>query len=95
MDSKRGFIKIIILAIISLALVKYFFNWSLFEAIDSERGQATVDYIHKLVDAIWAYISTPVIFIWTRIIWPILSLLWETFLAFLSWSEANISTPAE
>ncbi|OHB10326.1 MAG: hypothetical protein A3G05_00285 [Candidatus Zambryskibacteria bacterium RIFCSPLOWO2_12_FULL_45_14] len=64
---KRGFISWLILIIIALALLKYFFNWSIFEAIESEKGRNTVLYIRDVLNTSWAYIKVPVIYVWQKI----------------------------
>ena len=64
---KRGFISWLILIIIALALLKYFFNWSIFEAIESEKGRNTVLYIRDALNTSWAYIKVPVIYVWQKI----------------------------
>lgn len=84
----------IILIIIALALLKYFLNWSVFDAAASPQGQQTVSYTHQVIYTVWHYISAPVIFIWERILWPVLSLVWSTFQAFISWGQHNASTPS-
>ncbi|MBI1974365.1 MAG: hypothetical protein HYS51_00690 [Candidatus Zambryskibacteria bacterium] len=53
MQTNRGFIGKIILIIIGLALLKYFFDWSIFDAIDSPRGQAAISYIKDIITYIW------------------------------------------
>ena len=42
-----------ILIIIGLALLKYFFDWSIFDAIESERGKEVVAYIKNIITYIW------------------------------------------
>lgn len=61
--NNRGFITTIILVIVAFILLKYFFDLEPREAIDS----------------VWAYIEKPVMFVWNRVIWPLLSLSWENF----------------
>lgn len=68
MKGNRGFIGILILLIISLALLKYFFDWSIFDALSSERGKATVEYIRNVLDIVWSYIRTPLLWIWDRVV---------------------------
>jgi len=91
MKKDRGIIGLAILAIIALVLIKYFLNWDIFDAAASLQGQGTISYTHQLLNTIWSYISFPVIFIWTQIVWPLLLLIWKTFLAFLSFGNSNLT----
>ncbi|MBI2086578.1 MAG: hypothetical protein HYT69_00140 [Candidatus Zambryskibacteria bacterium] len=59
----RGFIGTIFLIIIGLAALKYFLNWSIFDALDSEQGRATLEYLKKLFNylkeltlSLWSYL---------------------------------------
>jgi len=54
----RGFIGNLILLTIGLALAYYFFDWSIFDAIKSEKGMATVEYIRDILNTSWAYIKS-------------------------------------
>ncbi len=63
----RGFISKLILIIVALALLKYFFNWSIFEAIKSEQGWNTALYIRDVLNTSWEYIKMPIIFLWQKI----------------------------
>ncbi len=83
----QGFIGLIILVIIALVLLKYFLNWSVFDAAASPQGQSTISYTHNLWDTIWSYISTPVTFIWQKIVWPLILLIWNNFNTFLKWGK--------
>lgn len=53
-----GFIGKLLLIIIALALLKYFFDWSIFDAIESERGRATFAYVKDIVATIWSYFKS-------------------------------------
>ena len=64
----RGFIGLIIIVIIALALINYFFGWSIFEFLNSEKGKATVIYTHQIVDFIWSYVKIPVMFLWQIVV---------------------------
>lgn len=65
---QKGFISWIILFIIALALLKYFFNWSIFDAAATEEGKGTIAYIRDVLNFIWYYIETPVKWIWQRVL---------------------------
>ncbi|MEX2010271.1 MAG: hypothetical protein WD874_00505 [Parcubacteria group bacterium] len=92
MKTEKGFIGIIILVIIALILLKFFFDFSIFEAAESPEGQATLSYTERLLDSIWSVIASPVIFIWNEVLWPLIKLFWATFQAFIAWSQNNLST---
>ena len=68
MKKQEGFIGLLILIIIALALLKYFLNWSIFDAMESERGRETVMYMRNVLDLSWTYIKIPVIFVWQLIL---------------------------
>lgn len=75
----KGFISWIILIIISLAALKYFLNWDVFDAASSPEGKSTIDYIRKVINATWSVVGAPVTFVWNQIFWPILHFAWESF----------------
>lgn len=68
MKKSNGFISWLILIIVALALLKYFFNWSIFDAAASEQGRGTINYIRDVLDTTWSYLRTPVTWIWERIL---------------------------
>lgn len=63
MHKQRGFIGYIFLILIALAALKYFFDWSIFEAATTEAGRATVGYmkdilvwIKEFIISLWSYV---------------------------------------
>lgn len=54
----KGFIGILVLIIIALALAKYFFDWSIFDALSSEKGKDTVLYVKNILNVVWSYLKT-------------------------------------
>jgi len=68
MRKDKGFISWLILIIIALALLKYFLNWSIFDAIESERGRETVSYIRDILNITWSYVRVPVLFVWQKVL---------------------------
>src|SRR4051812_7548774 len=90
MNRERGFVGIILLVIIGLILLKFYANFDVFSAADSGRGQETIGYTAQLLKTIWSYISTPVTFIWSQIVMPLLKIFWATFQSFISWSNGQI-----
>ena len=68
MKRNRGFVGNLILLVIALALAYYFFDWSIFDAAESEKGRDTIDYIRNVLTALYSYIKTPVLFVWNKII---------------------------
>jgi len=78
-EKQDGFIALILIFIIALALLKYFFNWSIFEASATPQGQETVSYTRHLLDTIWYYIQAPIAWIWNHIIWPVIGFVWRAF----------------
>lgn len=64
----RGFIGLFILIIIALAALKYFLDWSIFDAADSKQGINTIEYIKNILNISWSYIRIPIFFIWDKIL---------------------------
>lgn len=60
---QKGFVTTIILVIVAFILLKYFF--------DLEPKAA--------IDLFWSYIEKPAMFLWHKIIWPLLSVSYENF----------------
>lgn len=73
MKKNGGFITTLLLIIIGLALLKYFFNWSIFDAAASEEGRGTISYIRDVLNTVWRYIETPVEFAWNEVVKPLFS----------------------
>lgn len=74
----RGFITTILLIIVGLALLKYFFNWSIFDAAASEEGRGTISYIRDVLNTVWSYIETPVEFAWNEVVKPLFSFAFDS-----------------
>lgn len=77
MKKDKGFISIIIVIILGLAALKYFFNWSIFDAAASPEGQGTIGYIRDILNTLWRYIGAPVTWLWNNVIWPLLDVAWQ------------------
>ncbi len=60
----------LLIIIIGLALLKYFFDWSIFDAASSEQGRGTISYIRDILSKTWYYIGTPVMYVWNEILKP-------------------------
>lgn len=56
MKRERGFVSWLLLIIVALVLLKYFFNWSIFDAASSEQGRNTINYIKEVLSTVWYYI---------------------------------------
>ncbi|MBX4189529.1 hypothetical protein KW785_02985 [Candidatus Parcubacteria bacterium] len=88
MKRDRGFIGLLIILIVALVLAKYLFNWSVFDAAESPQGQETVSYTHQVLTTVWGYISAPIIFVWSKIVWPILAFAGQSFKALIAWGQS-------
>lgn len=88
-NREGGFITLIIFLIIALALLKYFFDWSIFDATDTPQGQETVSYTRQLIDTVWFYLKTPALWVFHNILEPLLGIVWGFFKDFISWSESR------
>jgi hypothetical protein len=88
---ERGFIGWLILIVVALALLKYYYDFSIIDAAASEQGQGTISYISNLFSIVWSYIATPVKFIWNEVAWPILNLAWQSLQSFIDFGKANIN----
>ena len=79
MKRDKGFIALIVLIILGLAALKYFLNWSIFDAAASQEGRSTIGYVRDIINFIWSYIGFPVTWTWNNVVWPLLSLAWDNF----------------
>ncbi len=52
-----GFIGTIVMVIVGLMLLYYFFDWSIFEIGETEKGKETIFYGGRLLEAIVVYIK--------------------------------------
>ncbi len=77
-NKDEGFITILLIIIVGLALLKYFFNWSIFDAAASEEGRGTISYIRDVLNTVWTYIETPVLFVWNEVIKPLFGFVFES-----------------
>ena len=75
MNKREGFIGYVLLLIIALALLKYFFNWSIFDAIASQQGQKTLAYLKDILnvikyylDILWHEAETFILPIWQKLL---------------------------
>ena len=68
----RGFIRTILVIVIALAILYYFFDWSILDAKSSPRGEATVDYLANVfwasIEVVKKYIIAPIVFIFRKVI---------------------------
>jgi hypothetical protein len=49
-EKDKGFVELVVIVIVALALLKYFFDFSVFEALSSEQGRATVGYVKDILN---------------------------------------------
>ena len=63
LNKEKGFIGTLLLIILGLAALKYFFNWSIFDALNSEQGRATAAYLKEL----FVYLKNFSLYIWSYI----------------------------
>lgn len=94
MKKERGFIGIIVLILIALIVLKYLYDFSVFEAAASPQGQGTITYTHQILNTIWSYIQVPVTFAWEKVVWPLIGVIWANFQSFLDWGQQTASTGA-
>jgi hypothetical protein len=91
-QKEGGLIGMLVLIIIALALLKYFLDWSVFEAAGTPQGHETLSYTKEIIQTVWSYLSVPFHFIWDKIAWPLLDLFWQTLKDFILFSkEASTS----
>ena len=63
----RGFVGTLVLIIVALMALKYFFDWSIFDALNSEAGRNTVEYIKEVIFTVWNFIQDWTLLIWDKI----------------------------
>ena len=78
-----GFITTLLLIIVGLALLKYFFNWDIFDAASSEEGRGTISYIRDVLDKVWSVIEFPVEFAWNEVVKPLFSFAFDSLKALI------------
>lgn len=88
-QKEGGFIGLIVLIIIGLAALKYFLNWDIFDAAESDEGKSTILYIRDLFNTVWGYIGKPIMFVWESVLKPLIMVFWETLQAFIGWARLN------
>lgn len=65
-NSRGGLISWLLLIIVALALLKYFFDWSIFDAANSDQGRKTIAYVKEVIMFIWSYLKIWTLFLWGR-----------------------------
>ena len=68
MPRNKGFIGWLMLVIIALAFLKYFFNWSIIDAANSEQGKNTIKYVKDVLNVVWFYVRPSALYIWGIIV---------------------------
>ena len=90
MNTRKGFISILLLIIVALALLKYFFNWSVFDAAASEQGQGTISYIRDVLNTVWSYIEVPVRYAWDEVVKPLFSFAFDSLRQLIEEGRASL-----
>jgi len=90
MKKDQGLIGYVLLIIIALALLKYFFNWSIFEAAATPQGQETVGYTHQVINTVWSHLGVPFHFLWDKMFAPFFNLFWNTLKDFIFFSQKTV-----
>lgn len=69
MNKEKGFLKIIILIIVALALLKFVFDFDVIEFIKTPKVQDTLHYIwYDIIVFLWEnYIRTPLSWAWDQV----------------------------
>lgn len=83
---------LIVLIILSLAALKYFLNWDIFDAAASEQGRSTITYIRDIVNGIWSYIGYPLTYAWENVAWPLFLFAWESLQKMIEIGRANLNS---
>jgi len=87
-----GFIGLIVLIIIALIVLKYLYNFSIFEAANSPQGQSTISYTQQVLGSIWSVIGPSVNFIQNQIFFPLVGMIWNNFQSFIQWGQQNAAS---
>ena len=88
-SKKGGFIGLIVLIIIALIVLKYLYNFSVFDAAASPQGQSTISYTQQVLGTVWSTIGPPVTFFENQIFFPLVGIIWANFQSFLHWGQQN------
>ena len=78
MSKKKGFISTLLIIIAALAALKYFLNWSIFDAAASDQGQGTIAYVRDVLNTVWAYIGSPVTYAWNEVVKPLFGFVFDS-----------------
>jgi len=89
MKTQRGFIGLVVLIIVALIVLKYLYNFSVFEAAGTPQGQSTITYTQQVFGSIWAIIGPSVTFVQNQIFFPLVGVIWNNFQSFLQWGQQN------
>lgn len=74
-DRQRGFIGLIITLVVSLALLKYFFDFNIIEILKSPKVVEVFEYLKKAVLLVWnKFLLYPMAWFWNTIM---VDLIWE------------------
>lgn len=87
--TNEGFIGLIVLIIIALIVLKYLYNFSVFEAASTPQGQSTITYTQQVFSTIWTTIGPSVTFVENQIFFPLVGVIWANFQSFLHWGQMN------
>ena len=66
MNTKKGFIRLVILVVIALIVLGYFFNIKITDVIASPNVQANLNWLWDIIVKIWNFITYPIVFLWNR-----------------------------
>ena len=88
-NKKGGFIGIIVLIIVALIILKYLYNFSVFEAASTPQGQSTISYTQQIINTIWTTIGPPLSFFNNKIFLPLVGVIWNNFQSFVHWGQQN------
>ncbi len=88
-NQKGGFIGLIVLIIIALIVLKFLYNFSVFEAAGTPQGQETITYTQQIFGTIWRTIGPSVTFVQNQIFMPLVGMIWANFQSFVQWGQQN------
>ncbi|MCC7004927.1 hypothetical protein IT397_03355 [Candidatus Nomurabacteria bacterium] len=78
-NQKRGLVGTIVVIIVAIIVLSYL-GFDLRKIFQSEYMQSNFSYIGEILRKVWEnYLARPIIFLWERVVLPLLNIAWNAF----------------
>ncbi len=90
-NRQGGFVGLLIMLVVALALAKYYWDWSFADFIHSHGVAEILSYLKKFILLVWdKFLVGPVVFIWNSVV---VDILWKGLVSFFDmikgWVDSN------